>query len=588
LKLSNSHLASITAGNMYIEGGIHLDHARVEGAVNLIGARINGIIECEGSHFINKGKETILAKNLKVGSDIRLNAIISEGEINLTGAQVDGDLQCVYAKLMNKNKIALMATHIIVKGGIFMNGAISEGIVDFRSAIISRFEAQQAHFSNKDDIALAIETAKVNGPIFLDNAKIKGQLRLASSIIGGVLQCDGAQFINEGKSALFALQTEVHGNVLLRDVTAMGEVSFGGAKIDGVLECDRSQFINKGANALFAEGLKATGGIHLHDNFKAEGAVRLLNSILDNDLYCTKGHFLNERGEALIAEHIKIKGKAFFSSIEVKGLVSFASAEIDGHFKWTDVPSNSNVILDLRYAKIGTLWDDEASWPTRDHLWLNGLVYENIDSKAPRSFKSRIKWLKLQPTERFYPQPYDQLARVYNKAGQDNDAKRVLIEKNKDPLWLSQMTRWEKFWQRFLGITIGFGYRPFHALYWIFLLIVIGWGVFSVAAITGIMTPSKEGAYISEAGVAGRQLSTDYPKFNSLIYSVDLFIPVIDLHMKNYWLPNANNKSELRISNRINIPISGSIIRIWFWLHIILGWILITLFIVGLTGLIKK
>jgi hypothetical protein len=57
--------------------------------------------------------------------------------------------------------------------------------------------------------------------------------------------------------------------------------------------------------------------------------------------------------------------------------------------------------------------------------------------------------------------------------------------------------------------------------------------------------------------------------------------------MKNYWLPNANKKGVWCVSDKINIPIYGCAIRTWFWLHIIIGWVLITIFIVGLTGLIK-
>jgi hypothetical protein len=587
--LSNSHIGSIIAGNAKILGSIHLDHARVEGIVDLFGAYIHGNLMCDGGHFKNKGQETIKAGHIKVTGDIQLNdGFTSEGEINLRSAKIGGDLQCVNSKFTNKGGTALLGQQIEVKGSVLIRGLVSEGLLDFRGATIGDyFEGQQAHLSNNDDVAIAIEAAKVGGPIFFNNAKVNGQLRLHGSIIGGSIQCDGGQFLNAGKNAFFAPMIKVHGDVSLCDVIVNGEVNFQGANIDGVLECDRSQFINKEGKALLAEGLNAVGGVHLRNNFKAEGEVSLMSAVLDKDLYCTNGHFLNESGYALLAEHIKIKGKAFLGAVEVKGLVSFAFAEIEGPFKWTNVVLRENVTLDLRHARMGVLWDDEASWPVRNHLWIDGLVYAEIDSKSPWSLKSRIKWLKLQPGERFYPQPYDQLAIVYNKAGQDENAKMVLIEKNRDPMWHSQMTCGEKIRHCISGITIDFGYHPFKALRWSLIIILIGWGLFECGHRANVMTPTKEWAYSSKVGITDHQLSTDYPKFNSFFYSLDTFVPVIDLHMKGYWLPNANKKGEVRILEKINIPI-GSCLRVWLWLQIISGWILITLFIVGLTGLIKK
>lgn len=232
----------------------------------------------------------------------------------------------------------------------------------------------------------------------------------------------------------------------------------------------------------------------------------------------------------------------------------------------------------------------DFGWPpgVRNHLWIDGLVYGEIDSKSPWNLESRIKWIKLQPGERFYPQTYDQLAIAYNKVGQDENAKMVLIEKNKDTMWLSQMTRGEKTIHCISGITIDFGYHPFKALIWGLIIIIIGCGLFEIGHRTNIMTPTKEWAYSSKGGVTDSKSSIDYPKFNSFIYSVDSFVPVIDLHMKGYWLPNANKKGEWRISEKISIPINGSLLRAWLWFQIISGWILITLFVVGLTGLIKK
>ena len=57
--------------------------------------------------------------------------------------------------------------------------------------------------------------------------------------------------------------------------------------------------------------------------------------------------------------------------------------------------------LDLRYAKVGTLWDDAESWPPAGKSFLNGFTYDQLDNNAPLKAKDRIEWLKRQATRFF-------------------------------------------------------------------------------------------------------------------------------------------------------------------------------------------
>ena len=98
------------------------------------------------------------------------------------------------------------------------------------------------------------------------------------------------------------------------------------------------------------------------------------------------------------------------------------------------------------------------------------------------------------------------------------------------------------------------------------------------------MTPSKEAEYVSENNSMDCRVETDYPKFCALVYSLDMFVPLVNLHQANYWLPNANKGSEMRI---LKIR-TGGLLSLYMWVHIIVGWILTTLFVVGLTGLARR
>jgi hypothetical protein len=60
-----------------------------------------------------------------------------------------------------------------------------------------------------------------------------------------------------------------------------------------------------------------------------------------------------------------------------------------------------------------------------------------------------------------------------------------------------------------------------------------------------------------------------------LMYSLDVFLPVIDLHQEDQWWPDAILKQARRL-------------RAYLWCQILLGWILSAIFLAGVTGLIGK
>jgi hypothetical protein len=73
-----------------------------------------------------------------------------------------------------------------------------------------------------------------------------------------------------------------------------------------------------------------------------------------------------------------------------------------------------------------------------------------------------------------------------------------------------------------------------------------------------LITASKQGAYDAASG----ELVKGYPKFHALAYSLDVFVPVVDLHQAAYWLPDANEGTELKRG-----PFAvrcGSILRYYF------------------------
>lgn len=398
----------------------------------------------------------------------------------------------------------------------------------------------------------------------------------------------------------------VKGGVFLRNgFKAEGEVRLTGATIDEDLSCTKGEFINPDGNALFAERLNVKGSVYLRYEFKAEGAVRLLSTNIDGDLDCEKGEFINPTKNAFLAERLNVKGGVFLrKGFKAEGLVSLAGARINGHLVWTGVKSPEKAGLDLRSAKIGTLWDERKSWPDEGELYLNGLVYDYLDDGAPKDKDSRIEWLRLQGGDEFTPQPYEQLAEVLKKSGHEETAKEILIAKNKDRIRLGpKLTKIEWWRYKVFGPMIGYGYRPWD-VFWkgpfgkrfvgsIIFWLVLGWLFFGAGYYCELFSPTTGWAYDSGTGQINSKLKDEYPAFNFLVYSIDTFVPLVDLHQTKYWLPNPNKgiwQCPWKIGRigltwiRIDF---GGLLRLYLWMHISAGWILTTLLVVGFTGLIR-
>ncbi|MCX6907065.1 MAG: hypothetical protein NTY01_03370 [Verrucomicrobia bacterium] len=465
-------------------------------------------------------------------------------------------------------------------------------------------DCHNGQFSNPDKDALTADGVKVIGGVILsDGFKAQGAVRLLRASIGGNLDCHKGQFSNPGKDALTADGVKVIGRVTLSDgFKAEGAVRLLGASIGGNLDCINGQFSNPGKDAISADGLKVEGGVFFRDGFKAEGEVRLLGASIGRNLDCINAQFSNPGKDAISADGLKVEGGVFFrDGFKAEGRISLVAAEIGGHLQWMGVQSPKTATLDLRSAKVKTFLDEQTSWPPKGQLYLQGFVYEQLDHQAPASAEDRIEWLGRQDEgfgdlpatanraekRAFFAQPYEQLASVLRKSGLEDDADEILIEKNK------RVAQWTRFWSlrglwyRVIGPPIRYGYRPMIMFWWSLAVIIYGCYLFGLGNANGLITPTHKDAYVERNGKTTKDIREDYPRFSCFVYSTEMFVPLVNLFQKEYWLPNANRGPVIFPRGCVKLT-SGGALRIYLWVHIALGWTLTTIWVAGLTGVIKK
>jgi sRNA-binding regulator protein Hfq len=484
-------------------------------------------------------------------------------------------------RVLNANRIVWVCTDkeavkYATHKGIMVEGAridsdldLEESIIPFRLLFgncrissdinLRRAELRSLFLINTHTKSIDVTCIKARGDIYFQNGfKASGEVCLPGAEIWGALSCEKSQFANKGKCALNADGIKVGGVIFLRNgFKAIGAVRLIGAVIGGDLDCENGQFENENGDALNADGIKVGGGIHLRNGFKAIGEVSLRGAEIGGDLDCENGQFENENGDALSMPNIFIKGNVYMrESFTAIGRVDMMTAHIQGLFQWRNFSLLEKVILDLRSAKICTLWDEERSWPQKGNLYIDELEYERIADESPKDSESRTKWLGLQ--HQYCPQPYEQLASVLEKSGFESDAKKIRIAKNWEMFKRGKISYWEKLWLLFLGITIGFGYRRWVTLAWMFLFILMGWGIFCNSA--DIFSPTNS-LYANG-------------NFDPFGYSLDEFIPLVNIGVGDLW-----------ILSKYSV---GSFIYYYHWVHVFAGWILTTLLVASLTGLMKK
>lgn len=640
LDLTGTHVSSITADEVRVEGSVYLRNGfQAKGTVSFYASKIDGNLDCRDGHFINIGSDALVGSSGSFGGEVLLCGDFRvEGRIAFLLATIRGNLDCSGGQFSNPGGKALEIDGTSVMGSVFLrSGAKAEGAVSLYGVSIGgNLDCDRGHFINPKGVALGGERAQIKGYCLLINDfRAEGSVRLGVATVGVNLDCGGGHFISESDPALFAAGAKVVGDVRLSDnFEAKGGVDLFGVTVGGSLvcagetngtvdlrnavigadlNCKRGHFANPGKDSLTVARARIGGAVFLSSDFQAEGKVNFDNSRVNGDFRCSKGVFMNEHREAFTAKGAQIAGNLFLNNgFRPAGNVDLRRLRVDGRLTIDAISDQTNSDnLDLRFAQVTTLNHNWRDWPKAEHLFLNGFTYsalgerflEDREEMEERPFDAGdqiranvqpdrmpdVKWLRLQPKERFRLQPYEQLAKVLRSNGDESAAKRVLIAKQDDLRRYGNLRWWAKCWNWLLGFTIRHGYEPHRALVGMLFFVLLGWGIFGWAYDNKLMSRTIDitGYKDSEQGDPYRvkrekEAERDYPKFNRFVYSLDAFLPIVDLKEKSYWLPNAN-KSVAGRSFRF-----GAAVRIYLWIHIIFGWILTTLWVAGFSGLVRS
>ncbi|MHA1942403.1 MAG: hypothetical protein ACXACY_26160 [Candidatus Hodarchaeales archaeon] len=568
-----SMIGPVMAEGLITKGALFLEGAKFKRDFKLVGANINGDLVAGGAKFCANGNDAFKADRIIVKGTCSFKNASFFGKCNLNGAKILGDLNFNEAEFANEKTEALILDSANIGLNVFMNSINSLGEISLTGANIGQ---DIEIYKSEMDGLFSFCQSRISGSVSIVNTVAKNGNRV---VIDGSLAVIGCNFVINLK------KTE-------------GEIRLIGITVNSDLEILKSDIDGNNGNTITGDRMKVKGNLSIKET-KANGKIRLVGSIIEGVFRCNNSILDSNNKWALDCENIVVELDVFLRDSIFNSGISFIGAKIGKDFSCRGSTFNGNRsltiglnkvsvedtlslkgineikgILKLSNSSVGALSDDPKSWPAQKSLFIDGFKYGSfVGESTPCEAKTRKKWLALQDHTHFTPQPYQQLADVFRKMGRDRDARTIFLEKERMRQKHGNLHWLAILWGYFLDLTIGYGYRVGKAMGIVLMLIILGSFLFHWSYNGKLMQS------VGEAKSGG--INTE---FNSVLYSIDVFVPFLDLHQEKFWLPDPTKPAK----NTFLGYKRGWWARSYLWIHIILGWVFTTLLVATITGIIRR
>ena len=545
--ISADSIRNVLRGKYLIRGevdarGIRIRGARIVGRLDLADIESRIPVELTNCYIPDgiHGTACHLAR-LNLSHSIIESSAADTTTLSLDDARIDGQLKLTGTTLINHDGPALNADRLSVGSDMLLdNSFVAEGTGD-------------------------------RGVICLTGAKIDGQLNFNNATLtsddGPALSAD---LLSVGSDM------SLDNSFVAKGTSKRGVVRLTGAKIDGQLNLNNATLTSDDGPALSADRLSVGSSVFLDGNFNAtgngdKGTIRLLGAKIEGQLSLNNATLINHAGPALIANRIFVASDMF----------------LDGTFKAT---GNSNEgTIRLQHAAIGLLHipanvinistcEDTLAVPkvsssnklngkipdiSSSPKWaIDGLLYTGYPTKNPED------WLNLlqKGTVEYAAQPYQQLAKNARAAGHDGEERRILIAQRNDQLKRGNPGRRAKSWGYFTKYAVGYGYLSWLPLAWlafIFLLTLATTVWWLPGGLATVDSFSKLG-FSPQCSISER-----------FQVAIDTVIPLVSTGVEHICKVNPRTQS-------------GNQLAFILFFFKAVSWALVTLFIAGFTGIIRK
>ncbi|WP_138413312.1 hypothetical protein [Sinomonas gamaensis] len=600
-----------------IASGLFMDGLVAAGEVRAPGAKVGGQLILTGAHLCNQKGYALNLDGADIVGGVFMSDVNATGEVRAIGARIGAPLNMHHAVLTasltthSAEAFALNLDRADIAGGVNMRGVRVTGEVRALGASIgSQINLTRAQLHNKGGDALSLDGARITGAV-MHRLRTQGKVRCIGTHIDGEFRLTRASLHASGNGHALDLNgAQIADSLLMDRIRVRGEVGAINVRIGGQLSLtDRAKLKNPGGHALNLDGAEISGGAFMQE-LVTEGEVRALDAHISDELSLTHATLSNGDKCALNLDRVEVTGAVFLDDIEATGEVRFAGSRIHGRlnlFK-AKFSNTSGDALKLTAATLDELLLDgaTATGSTIDlsfvtarilavgarppdeglprlsaaHGWTLGTVHGFLrtDRKSARAWLDTVDTRPANGNKReFPPQPWKELAKVYDQVGQPADARwlRHCAAKRTTRAAppISRLIRWA------YGVLVGYGYYPRRAAYllaalWVtvFLLASANAPAFTPADARASTVAVTENNRTDEIHVTGATAAPpDYPQFSPGLFAVDTAIPAAATGQSNAW----------RVTGNALLLAAFAAIKGFAWL-------LTVLMLAGLTGILRK
>lgn len=353
---------------------------------------------------------------------------------------------------------------------------------------------------------IRIAHAVVRDNVDLRNREFPHETRLEHSVFNGdvdisfghfakVLSLEGSEFKGRAKASY-----AVVGAINTIDAKFMGEAVFDSMRVDNAARFDKARY----------------AGFASFTSMRVDGQLVMNDAVFADT---TKLYSFS---------NIKVQDDALFVGAMFAGAVLFRGMKVGSQADFTGATFSSTAIFTNMSAGDDIRFGDA---PFAGDVDLDGLNYLRISAGS-----ASLGPLAVIQKANFSAAAYENLEAFYRRQGQVDLANTVYIERRRreraeifrDTARAAILSpdRWVRWaWNVFLEGFVHYGRSPAWALVWSCILVALAWGVVWHRKSTVVpRDPTK--------------CAADLGAYNGFLYSLELFVPGLNLHMGDDWRPN--------------------------------------------------
>ena len=545
LAIERCAIPGLWAAGIEVHADLRLAGIEARGTVDLAGCQIGRRMNMSGAWLDHPEGVALSIDRASVGGVAALHDMSVHGEVNAVGLQTGGELDLTHAQILAGEeggpRTVLRLGGAEIGGNLKLTGLVTLGEVRAPGIRVSgQVDASEARLHGREGRALQLNRARIEGSFFLERAQVDGDVRVIGARIGGQLFLDESRLTSHGGFALLMGGTDVAGNVYLTRARFVGQWSARGAVIRGRVRARDSVFEASGKRALeldrmIVEGDAELSGVIVMGDASIAAAFR-------KSLDLTNGNFAT----------------LSFAEAEIRRLVLDATTATRIDFSGADIGhlvAGARPLPPISTAqgwRVGVLEGRRRTGTTETDA-------EVLDGSTPPLTRDEVtEWLDQSQgsfesdSHGFSQQPWKAIAQAFADLGQPEDARRLRFRASRRATRAaSPMARLPRL---LYGATVGYGYYPGLVLFWLAGL----YGVALVAASTAAFKPTRPNE------------TADNDRVIPWLLAVDTALPAAATGEAAAWT----------VTDPAWALLFGSIR--------VAGWVLISLLIAGVTGIIRK